>query len=243
MRIAVAGATGIVGTWIVREAQAAGHDVVPVSRAQGADLVTGAGLHLDGVDAIIDASGPRTGSAKQARAFFAASTANLLRAGAESGVPHLVSLGIVGAAKAPYGYYAGKALQEQLVTAGPIPWTLLRSTQFFEFAQKHVQRIGPWWALPVMRSQPVAAASVARRLVELAAEAPQSRVLELAGPEQLSLAHVLRARDHALGVRRRVIELRLPGGFARALRDGTILPGADAEIVGPHCAEWASAPA
>ncbi len=243
MRIAVAGATGIVGTWIVREARAAGHDVLPVARAQGADLITGTGVHLDGAEVIIDASGPRTGSAQQARAFFAATSSTLLRAGVESGVRHLVSLGIVGAAKAPYGYYAGKALQERLVATGPIPWTLLRSTQFFEFAEKHVQKLGPWWALPVMRSQPVAAASVARRLVELAVEPPRFGALELAGPERMSLAEVLRTRDRALGVRRTVIELRAPGGFARALRDSTILPGPDAEIVGPRCAEWAASPA
>src|SRR5690606_28447067 len=101
---------------------------------------------------------------------------------AAAGVGHHVALSIVGVDRAPYGYYAGKALQERLVTEGEVPWTILCATQFHEFAgQIYGQvKLGPIVVVPVMRSQPVAAREVAERLVELATDAPAGRVPDLA---------------------------------------------------------------
>src|SRR5690606_34015377 len=108
-----------------------GHDILVLSRSEGVDLVSGSGVDLTDVDAVIDASGPSGGDS---RLFFEAATNTLLSAGAAAGVKHHVALSIVGAAKHPHGYYAGKALQEQLVERGRVPWTVVRTTQFFEFA-------------------------------------------------------------------------------------------------------------
>lgn len=241
MRIAVAGGTGVVGAHVVRLAEASGHEVRVLSRASGVDLVSGQGLDLAGVDAVIDVSGPSTTSAAKSRAFFEATTAQLLRAEQDAGVPHHLALSIVGAAGAPHGYYAGKALQERLVAAGAIPWTMLRATQFFEFAEQNAVRLGSWAVLPAMRSQPVAAVAVAERLVRLAEGAPAGDAPDLAGPEELRIAQVARAVFEHRGERRRVVEVALPGGFGRALRDGSILPGSDAEHAGPTLAQWLAA--
>ena len=166
MRIAIAGATGTVGAHTVRFAAAAGHDVLQLARSNGVDLLTGRGLDLEGVDVVIDVSGPRGGtSSKQ---FFASATEQLLSAEARCGVAHHIALSIVGAAKAPFGYYGGKALQEQLVTEAAVPWTILRATQFFEFAEQNVKKIGRFAIAPKMLSQPLAATAVADALVRLA---------------------------------------------------------------------------
>lgn len=241
MLIAVAGATGAVGVRVIRQAELAGHETLPIARSLGIDLLSGEGLRLDGVDAVIDVSGVMATSARKSVAFFTRATQNLLRAAREAEVKHYVPLSIVGATKAPHGYYAGKARQEELVAAGSVPWTVLRATQFFEFAEQYAVKTGPWRALPEMRCQPVAAETVAKRLVELASEFSQRQALEIAGPDRMSMADVLRTRLAAKGESRRVVELALPGAFGKALRDGTLIPSSKALIAGPSCAEWARA--
>lgn len=239
MLIAVAGATGVVGTQVVRQAEDAGHEVLRIARSAGIDLLTGKGLRLTGVDAVIDVSGTSTISARKSIAFFETATVNLMRAAESADVKHYVPLSIVGAARAPAGYYAGKARQEQLVASGSVPWTILRAAQFFEFAEQNSIQLGRWHGLPEMRSQPVAAGAVAHRLIELAAGFSRRHAIEIAGPDQLSMADVLRARLAAQGENRRVVEIALPGAFGKALRDGSILPGPDVETAGPNCADWA----
>lgn len=238
MRIAVAGGTGVVGAHIVRVAEAAGHEVRALARSRGVDLLSGEGLDLSGVDAVIDASGPSTISAPRSVAFFRAATARLQAAERAAGVRHHLALSIVGAAGAPHGYYAGKAAQERLVAGGDVPWSILRATQFFEFAEQKAVRLGPWDALPVMPSQPIAALTVAERLVELAAGEPVGDARDLAGPERIGIAEVARTVLAARGDGHRVVEVPLPGAFGRALREGAALPGPDAMVAGPSLAEW-----
>ncbi|MCA0378447.1 MAG: NAD-dependent epimerase/dehydratase family protein [Actinobacteria bacterium] len=242
MKIAVAGGSGTVGTHVVRHAQAAGHEAIVLARSHGVDLVSGHGLDLDGVDAVIDVSGTSTTSAAKSRAFFEAVTRHLLDAAQVARVRHHVALSIVGAANAPHGYYAGKALQEQLLHDSSVPWSVLRATQFFEFAEQNAMSLFGLTVVPAMRSQPLAAALVAAELVRVAeagVAGESAGVLpDLAGPAEMRMAEVARAIFAKTGERRRVVELPLPGGFGRALRDGSILPGADAKIVGPSLEEW-----
>ncbi|MFC6258469.1 SDR family oxidoreductase, partial [Kocuria oceani] len=159
MRIAVAGGTGVVGRHVVETARGRGHEVVVLARSQGVDLSTGAGLDLAGVQAVVDVTSIRTTSGRSATRFFTEVTRHLLAAERAAGVGHHLVLSIVGLDDAPYGYYAGKAAQERLVQAGEVPWTLLRATQFHEFAgQVHERmRLGPVALVPAMRSQPIAA--------------------------------------------------------------------------------------
>ncbi|RWZ53083.1 NAD-dependent epimerase/dehydratase family protein [Labedella phragmitis] len=241
-RVAVAGGTGTVGRFVVQALLRDGHDVVVLTRSTGVDLVSGAGLAgaLTGVDAVVDASSVQTQSARESERFFGTVTRNLLDAESRAGVRHHVTLGIVGSDRASHGYYAGKAVQERLVEEGAVPWTILRATQFHEFArQVHGQvRLGPVVLVPVMRSRPVAARTVGDRLARLAVADPAGRVPDLAGPREERLPDLVRSLAAATGLPGRVVAVPLPGGFGRALRDGTILPGRDAVIDGPTFDEW-----
>lgn len=242
MRIAVAGGTGTVGRHVVDVAREHGHDVVVLTRSTGVDLVAGHALDaaLAGVDVVIDVASVQTLSSKEARHFFGAVTRNLLAAEDAAGVRHHVALSIVGVDDASYGYYAGKLLQEQLVEAGPVPWTLLRATQFHEFASQISERmkVGPLVMVPAMRSQPVAAREVAERLVDLAEADPAGRVRDLAGPREERMSDLARRWATASGRAGRVVELPVPGGFGRAMRDGTLLPRPGTDLGRQTFDEW-----
>jgi uncharacterized protein YbjT (DUF2867 family) len=242
MRIAVAGGTGMVGHHIVDVIRERGHEPLVLTRSTGVDLTTGEGLAgaLDGCDAVIDVTSVRTTSAKVSREFFGAVTRNLLAAEEAAGVRHHVALSIVGVGDAPYGYYAGKALQEELVAAGRVPWTLLRATQFHEFAGQIFERMkaGPVVPVPAMRSQPVAAREVAERLVDLATVEPAGWARDLAGPREERMADLCRRWAERVGKPGRVVEAPLPGAFGRAMRDGTLLPGPDADVGVQTFDEW-----
>lgn len=233
MKIAIAGGTGTVGRHVVDAAHDRGHETVVLTRSSGIDLVTGTGAAkaLEGVDTVVDATSVSTQSAAAATQFFRAVTTNLLQAEQDAGVGHHVALSIVGVDRAPHGYYAGKALQEELVTHGQVPWTLLRTTQFHEFAAQVLGqvRLGPLNLVPTMRTRPVAAREVGERLVELAEKGPAGRTRDLGGPEVLRLVDMVRDYARATGRGGAVLSVPLPGAFGKAVRDGTILPGPDAD--------------
>ncbi|MDY7089875.1 MAG: NAD(P)H-binding protein [Actinomycetota bacterium] len=222
MRIAVAGGTGMVGELVVERARAAGHEVVVISRSHGVDLTTGAGLDeaLQGVDAVIDVANVETLSRKKAVDFFETTTRHLLAAEERSRVRHHVVLSIVGVDRVDSGYYAGKRRQEELALAGPIPATVLRATQFHEFAAQLVARIpGPVKVVPSMLTRPVAAADVAAELVRLAEGPAQGLATDLAGPEVLRMPAMVRR------VARGKLVLTVPAG--RAMSGGGLLPAGD----------------
>lgn len=245
MRIAVAGGTGAVGKHVTAVALERGHDVVVLARSTGVDLTTGGGLAaaLEGVDAVIDVTSIATQSAAASREFFGTVTTTLLDAELAAGVGHHLALSIVGSNTAPFGYYAGKQEQEQLVAADRVPWTILRATQFHEFAkQMHERfRFGPVTLVPRMTSQPVAAREVAERLVARAEGAPVGHATDLGGPEVLRMSAMVRDYTRAIGARGAVIELPLPGGFGRAMRDGTTLTGPAADRGTQTFAAWLTA--
>ena len=236
MRIAVAGGTGVVGRYVVQAAKDAGHEVVVLARSEGVDTRTGEGLAqaLDGVEAVIDATNAGTTEEAPATGFFTASAANLQRVGAEQGVRHLVVLSIVGIDRVPVGYYAAKLAHEQAALAGPVPTTILRATQFHEFAAQMIvwNRDGDVARIPNLRVQPVAARTVGRTLAELAVAPPQEPAADLAGPEQADLvALARRLADHLrLGVEVQVLEPDVPAG--------ALIPDDSAHIEGPTFGRW-----
>jgi len=240
-RIAVAGATGAVGRHVVEALRARGHEPVALSRASGVDLTRLEGLArtLEGCSAVIDVASRQTLSAKTAVGFFTAVTSHLLAAEAEAGVPHHVVLSIVGAAATDAGYYAGKAAQERLVMAGSGNWSLLRATQFHEFAEQTARRtmLG-LIPVPTMLCRPVAAREVAEALAELAGGAPAGLVPDLGGPRIERMGDMVRRYLAATGRPERVLELRLPGRFGKALADGTLLPGQQARLGAETYDEW-----
>ena len=243
MRIAVAGGTGTAGRYAVAAARAAGHDVVSLSRSDGIDVVAGAGLDeaLAGVDVVIDAlNGPTTNRAR-ATAFFVDTTRNLQAAGERAGVERMVVLSIVGIDRVPgFAYYDAKRAHEEAATSGPVPVTIVRATQFHEFAGQMVDRMsaGPVAAIPTMRIQPVAARTVGAHLVEVAtANGPADRT-ELAGPQVVGLVDLARRTVRARGRHRWVVPVHLPGTVGSAVRGGALLPDDGAVVAGPGPDEW-----
>lgn len=253
MRVAVAGGTGVVGSPTVAALESAGHEAVVLSRSRGVDLLAGAGqgrgsdaaadprlvAALAGCDAVIDVTSIQTTSGRASVAFFGAVTRALLAAEREAGVPHHVALSIIGAVEAPSAYYAGKALQERLVRESGTGWSILRASQFHEFAGQLVgDRERRLHLVPVMRSQPIAAAEVGGALAGIATGAPRGLDRDLAGPRPEDMPDLVRRYLAATGRRGRVVTVPLPGRWGRALRDGTLLPGPDARLGGQTFAEW-----
>ncbi|SDG84381.1 SDR family oxidoreductase [Microbacterium sp. 77mftsu3.1] len=242
MKIAVAGGTGTVGRLVVERAREVGHDVAVLSRAAGVDLRDRAAVErtLAGADALIDVASVGTTSAATATEFFSAASRALLHAAARTGVEHAVLLSIVGIDRNPNGYYAGKVLQERLFKQSAVPWSILRATQFHEFAGQVASqaRLGPVQLAPRARAQPVAAAAVAARLVDLAVAGPQGRVPDLAGPREERLDRMIRAWIRRDGSRRLVVPVSIPGAQMRGMREGLALPGPGATIAGPSFDEW-----
>ncbi|MBE8475637.1 SDR family oxidoreductase [Streptomyces justiciae] len=231
MRIAVAGGTGWIGSLVVREVRERGHAPVVLARSQGVDLLTGKGLGdaLRGVSRVIDVSNIATLSLKRAAAFFETATPNLLEAGQRAGVEHHVTLSIVGCDRVPTGYYIAKHRQEQLVHDSPAPTTVLRATQFHEFAAQMLARTdaGPVKMVPRMRTQPIAAAEVAAALVALALGDARGSTPELAGPEVREMTDMVKQLREATGQRALVVPLRLPGAAGKAMAEGALLPTED----------------
>lgn len=245
MKVAVAGGTGVVGRYVVDAARERGHEVVVLARSEGVDLTTGAGLakRLAGVEGVVDVTSIGTQKRKAAEAFFGGVTEHLLAAGAVTGVGHHVALSIVGIDDVDTGYYAGKRRQEQMLADGPVPWSVLRATQFHEFAEQALGfvRIGPFSLVPRMLSQPVAAREVAAALVDLVEAGPSGRVPDLAGPERLQMVDLARRVSEARRLGRRVVGVRLPGAAGRAMRSGALTPRSDGPRGRLTFEEWLSA--
>ncbi|MFC8922883.1 SDR family oxidoreductase [Cellulosimicrobium sp. NPDC057127] len=239
-RVAVAGGTGTVGSHVVARLRELGHEPLVLSRSRGVDLVAGTGLDLRGVDAVVDVGNVTTLSARRSRAFFGATTGALLEAGRRDGVRHHVALSIVGVDAAPGGYYAGKLAQERAVRGGPLPWSIVRATQFHEFAAQTVQQtaVGPVVLVPRMRTQPVSTRELAAALVDVALGQPVGDAGEIAGPQEERLAAMVRAYLAAHRRRERVLELRFPGAFGRAMAGGALLPRPDARLGTQTFAQW-----
>lgn len=210
MRIAVAGGTGRIGRLVVRELKRTGHEAVSLSRAEGIDLLTGVGLRqrLEGVDAVIDTTNPPVADIAEAEHAFTTITRNLLTAASETGVGHHVLLSIAALdAVAGNPHYYGKRAQEREVTAGAVPFTIVRATQFHDFPAM----IAEWTivegeaVVPPLLMQPIAPVDVAAALVTAATTTPLSGCYDIAGPrteDAVDMARrTLAARGRALPLR------------------------------------------
>ncbi|MFC4030116.1 SDR family oxidoreductase [Streptomyces polygonati] len=227
MRVAVAGGTGTVGRYVVEELAAAGLEPVALSRSLGVDLVTGAGLDaaMAGVEAVVDVSNVTTTNARKAVAYFDGAGRNLLAAGERAGVRHHVALSIVGIDRVGLGYYQGKLRQEEVLKGGRTPWTVLRATQFHEFAEQVLDRVPkPLAVVPRMRTQPIAAREVAQHLVRLVRAPALGMAPDLAGPQVEQLVDMVRRVLRARHERRLVLPVKMPGATGAAIIGDGLLP-------------------
>ena len=234
MKIVVIGASGIVGEKLVRHLQQGNDTVVKGSPTHGVNTITGEGLDqaLRGADVVVDVSNSPTLDGPGAIGFFEASSRRLLAAGKAAGVKHHIALSIVGTnGLQASGYFRGKKIQEDLIRAAGIPFSIVRSTAFFEFIAGVVQNGGAEdIVLSPVLVQPISAFEVARALAELAAGAPLNRTLELAGPERFRLSDLAAEVLTAYEDRRSVIADSRALYFGAELSDQSLLPGSEARI-------------
>ena len=186
-KIAVTGATGRLGSQLVDVLERQGHEVVPIARSKGVDVITGQGLAeaLEGVDAVVDLATSPTPDEREATEFFTTSTRNLQEAGVKAGVKRIVVVSIIGIERFTTGYNAAKLAQEKAALAGPIPTRIVRAAQFNEFVEQLLDwgRQGDVAYVPAMRTQVVAARAVAEAVAELLADPePAGPTVEVAGP-------------------------------------------------------------
>ena len=241
-RIAVAGATGRLGSHIVDVLDERGYDVVRISRTDGVDVVTGEGLAeaLAGAEVVVDVSNSPSLEETVAMDFFKTSASNLAVAEQAAGVQHHVALSVVGTDRLQgSGYFRAKLAQEQLIKASPIPYSLVHATQFFEFIQTIAQLStdGSEVRLPPVQFQPMAADDVASAIVDVALADPLGGMVEIAGPETFTLdAAVARVLAHDHDPRRVVADPAAPY-FGVRVSDRTLVPGPGARL-GATTLDW-----
>jgi uncharacterized protein YbjT (DUF2867 family) len=244
-RIAVAGATGRVGSHVVDVLEADGHDVIPISRSRGVDVITGDGLAeaLNGVECLVDAATGPSPEQEAATEFFTTAARNLQEAGEGAGVKRIVVVSIIGVERFTAGYMAAKLAHERALLSGPIPVLILRAAQFHELVPQLVE----WgWQgdvsyVPKMRTQPVAARTVAEALADLATTSNGSHapILEIAGPREERLVEVATLLAARRGDRAPIEAPSDPSDpDQRVYASGGLLPGPDAILAGPTFEAW-----
>jgi uncharacterized protein YbjT (DUF2867 family) len=243
MKIVIIGGSGLIGTKLVGLLSAAGHEAVPASPATGVDAVTGEGLAdvLAGADVVVDVANSPSFADDDVLEFFTASGRNLLAAEADAGVGHHVALTIVGADRCPdSGYLRAKVAQEALVEKGQVPWTIVRSTQFFEFARSIVAGgvVGDAVHLTPATLQPIAADDVAAALFDVALAPPVHGTVEIAGPERIPLAEIGSRVLAVDGDTRPVVADPHARYFGTELDDASLTAGPDARLGTTTYAQW-----
>ncbi|MFD9291929.1 SDR family oxidoreductase [Streptomyces sp. NPDC060030] len=241
MKIAVIGGTGLIGSKVVERLKADGHEAVPSSKSTGVDVISGEGVEkaVAGADVVVDLTNSPTFD-DAAPEFFRQSMGNLLAAARKAGVGHFVMLSIVGVDQVPeLDYYRAKTLQEELLAAGPVPYSIVRATQFMEF----MDAVMSWTAdgdtvrLPTTPIQPIAAQEVADAVAEAAVGSPLRGVHNVAGPEVFPLDELGRITLTARPDGRTVVTDDTAGMFA-VVRGDVLTGKGDASRAPTRYADW-----
>ncbi len=192
MKIVVIGGTGLIGSKMVGQLRKMGHDVLAASPDTGVNTITGEGLSeaLKGAEKVVDVANSPSFADDDVMEFFKTSGHNLLAAEKEAGVKHHIALSIVGADRLPNsGYLRAKVEQERLIRESGIPYTILHSTQFFEFAGGIVKEatVGNTVRLSSGLFQPIASDDVVAAMVDITIKDPINGIVEIGGPEKLGM--------------------------------------------------------
>jgi uncharacterized protein YbjT (DUF2867 family) len=230
MKIVVIGGTGLIGSKVVKILSRQGHEVLAASPNTGVNTITGEGLAqaLTGAHVVIDVANSPSFEDAAALDFFQTAGRNLLAAEQAAGVAHHIALSVVGTERLQAsGYFRAKLAQEQLIKASPVPYTILRSTQFFPFVIGIIQSgaVGDEVHLSPARVQPVAADDVAEALADIALSAPVGGTVEIAGPEAIGLDRFAEEYLNAKEDRRAVVADPKTLYFGAALDDASLTPG------------------
>lgn len=243
MKIVIIGGSGLIGSKVVARLREQGHQAVAASPDSGVNTLTreGVAAALNDADVVVDVSNSPSFEDEAALKFFETSTTNLLAAEAAAGVGHHVALSIVGSDRAPdSGYLRAKVAQEKLIRNASIPYSIVRATQFFEFAKRiaddatdgNTVRIAP------VLFQPMAAEDVAKAVGRVAVSAPVNGIVEIAGPQQFRFDEFIRLGLRARQDPRVVIADPHARYYGTELGERTLVPGAGARLGEIRFEDW-----
>ena len=243
MKIVVVGGSGLIGKKVVTNLRQHGHEVVAASPSSGVNTVTGEGLTQALADAqvVVDVANAPSWDDKAVLAFFETSGRNLLAAEAAAGVGHHVALSVVGTDRLlASGYFRAKMAQENLIKASPIPYTVVRATQFFEFVRGIAQSAteGQTVRLPAALMQPIAADDVAAVVANVALAEPLNGTFELAGPERIRQDDLVRQFLTATGDARTVITDAKALYSGITVNDQSLTPGENPRLGTTRFSDW-----
>ncbi|WP_301122444.1 SDR family oxidoreductase [Mycolicibacterium fortuitum] len=246
MKITVIGASGQIGSRVVRLLAEAGHDVVAASLSTGANVLTGEGLveALSGADALVDVVNSPSFDDGPVMDFFTASSRNLVAAAKETGVGHYVALSIVGTDGLPdSGYMRAKVAQEKNITESGLPYSIVRATQFQEFAEAITASlvVGDEVRVPDARIQLISVDDVAAEVAKVAQAAPLDGIVNIGGPDKFSFADMARAVLAAQGDDKRVVVDPQAKYFGTAVDDNSLVTGDDGILGETRWAAWSGA--
>ncbi|MEX2141383.1 MAG: SDR family oxidoreductase [Pirellulales bacterium] len=245
MKIVVIGGSGLIGKKVATNLRQRGHDVLAASPSSGVNTITGEGLAeaLAGASVVVDVSNAPSWEDDAVLAFFETSGRNLLAAEAAAGVGHHVALSVVGTDRLlASGYFRAKLAQEKLIKASPIPYTIVRATQFFEFVGGIAQAAaeGETVRLPPALMQPIAADDVAAVMAEVALAGPLYGTFDLAGPEPIRQDDLVRQFLNARGDARKVITDPKALYYGVTVNDQSLTPGDHPRLGPTRFADWLS---
>jgi uncharacterized protein YbjT (DUF2867 family) len=243
MKIVIIGGTGLIGTKTANRLRRKGHEVIAASPNSGVDTISGKGLAeaLVGAQVVVDLANSPSFEDEAVLAFFETSGRNLLAAEAAAGVRHHVALSVVGADRAPEsGYLRAKMAQENLIERGAIPYTIVRSTQFFEFLGRIAQEGSAGATVRVSSAlfQPIAADDVADVMADVALGAPMNGTLEIAGPERVRLDQLVRRLLSESKDSREVVGDSEALYFGARPDDRSLVPGDHPRIGATRFEDW-----
>ncbi|MGO4449783.1 SDR family oxidoreductase [Phyllobacterium sp. TAF24] len=241
MKVTVVGASGLIGALLVGKLRRQGLEVIQASRSFGINTITGDGLNaaMAGADIVIDVTNSASFGDSSALEFFKVSTENLLAASVNAG--HYLALSVVGTPRlVESDYFRAKMVQENLIRAARRPYTLLHSTQFFEFISGIIDQgaDGDVLRLPSASVRPIAAADVVEILAELAIGTPKNSTVEIGGPEQFGLDEIALTNLAINEDTRQVISDDRATYYGVKLNDDTLLPLKGARLASMHYVDW-----
>jgi uncharacterized protein YbjT (DUF2867 family) len=247
MKIVVIGGSGLIGTKLVKNLRQRANEVVAASPSSGVNTLTGEGLAkaLAGAQVVVDVANSPSFEDKAVLEFFETAGRNLLAAEAAAGVGHHVALSVVGTDRLPAsGYFRAKMAQENLIKASPVPYTIVRATQFFEFIGSIAQSAteGQTIRLSPAFLQPIASDDVATALVDVVVGAPLNGTVELAGPEPIRLDELVRRFLSANRDARKVTTDVHALYFGTELKDQSLTPGDNPRIGPTRFEDWLKRP-
>jgi len=246
MKVVVIGGTGLIGSKLIQNLNALGHDATPAALETGLNTLTNEGVEdaVAGAEVVIDVSNSPSFADDDVMSFFVTSTNNLLAAAKAAGVAHYVALSVVGTGRLPNsGYLRAKAAQERLIRESGIPYSIVRATQFFEFLQRIADgaTVDGKVHLPTALFQPMAADDVVAAVGRVSVGPPLDAVREVGGPEKHRMDQLVGTALERADDPRQIVSDEHATYFGTELTDDSLVPGPEGVLAATTYEAWVQA--